>query len=81
MITNFMQQRKVTFKLYPNATERRALEETLGLHCRTYNALLEEHQSCYKAGLPTLNFHAMCRALTTWRAYAPSLEGLNAQSL
>lgn len=76
-----MQQRKATFRLYPNATERRALEETLGLHCRAYNTLLEEHQRCYEAGLPTLNFSAMCKALTTWRAYAPSLEGLNAQSL
>lgn len=76
-----MQQRKVTYRLYPNAGEALALEETHALHCRAYNALLEEHQRRHQAGEAGFTFHAMCQALTAWRGVAGSLAALNAQSL
>jgi putative transposase len=74
-------QRKATYRLYPNATEELALEETHALHCRVYNSLLEEHRRRYEAGETTFSFSAMCKALTLWRDYAASLASLNAQSL
>ena len=37
-------QRKVTYRLYPSASQEALMEETLALHCRVYNTLLEEHQ-------------------------------------
>lgn len=74
-------QRKITYRLYPNATQLPLLTETLALHCRAYNTLLEEHKLRYAAKQPPFNFTAMCKALTAWRSYADSLSGLNAQSL
>lgn len=50
-----MPSRKVTFKLYPNATERSALERTLGAHCKGTNTLIEMSRLRYKAGLPAYN--------------------------
>jgi hypothetical protein len=73
-------QRKITYRMYPNATQDVALKETLALHCRVYNTLLEEHRRRHKAGEPFYSYKLMCRDLTTWRSYS-SLRGLNAQGL
>jgi putative transposase len=73
--------RKATFALYPNATELPALDDTLALHCRVSNTLIEEHRRRYEAKEPSLTFNAMCRALTAWRERSEALESLNAQSL
>ena len=73
--------RKITFRLYPNATQSAALDETLALHCRTYNALLEEHARRYEAEEGSYTFTRMCADLTQWRASVDALKSLNAQSL
>lgn len=73
--------RKATFRLYPTREQERLFEQTLGLHCRAYNALLEEHKRRYEAGEPTFTFNAMCKALTEWRARSDQLRDVNAQSL
>ncbi len=73
-------QRKITHRLYPNTAHEARMDAVLALHCRTYNALLEERQRRYLAGEPSFGFAAMCNALTEWRGYADSLKGLNAQS-
>lgn len=74
-------QRKITYRLYPNSTQAALLQEWLALHCRAYNALLEEHQRRYKAKEPAFGFSAMCKELTQWRGYTDALKALNAQSL
>src|ERR1019366_1228137 len=74
-------QRKITYRLYPDSTQIALLLEWLALHCRAYNALLEEHKRRHEAGEPVFNFSAMCKALTQWRGYADALKSLNAQSL
>lgn len=74
-------QRKITYRLYPNTTQIGLLEEWRALHCRTYNALLEEHQRRYEAKEPAFGFSTMCKELTQWRGYSDALKGLNAQSL
>lgn len=50
-----MLSRKVTFKLYPNASERAALERMLGAHCKVTNTLIEMSRLRYQAGLPAYN--------------------------
>ena len=45
-------QRKVTYRLYPKATESKALQQTVIAHCKIYNTLLEVSRLRYKAGLP-----------------------------
>jgi putative transposase len=37
-----MERRKVTFRLYPNATQAGRLTGWIRLHCELYNAALEE---------------------------------------
>jgi len=76
-----MLQRKITFRLYPNATQKNLLEDSLALHCRAYNTLLEEHRRRHESGEPFFSFSAMCREITTWRKLSPALGSLNAQSL
>ncbi len=77
---NFV-QRKITYRLYPSRTQAALLHDTLALHCRAYNALLEEHQRRYESKTPGFNFSAMCKELTGWRSYSDALKTLNAQSL
>ena len=74
-------QRKITYRLYPSVSQLVLLNDWLALHCRTYNALLEEHQRRYAAGERRLSFTAMCKTLTGWRSGVPALDRLNAQSL
>jgi putative transposase len=72
--------RKITYRLYPNASQEALLQDMLGLHCRVYNTLLEEHKRRYDHGLPSYSFKLMCRDLTQWRSRC-SLSEVNAQSL
>lgn len=72
--------RKITYRLYPNIEQKTLLQETLALHCRVYNTLLEENKRRYGQGLPSYSFKLMCRDLTHWRSYS-TLNELNAQSL
>lgn len=74
-------QRKITYRLYPSATQIALLEESLALHCRVHNALLEEHKRRFEAKKPAFGFAAMCRALTEWRGRTEALGELNGHSL
>lgn len=74
-------QRKTTYRLYPNRTQDVVLQEWLALHCRAYNALLDEHKRRFEAKEATFGFSAMCKELTQWRGYTDALKSLNAQSL
>jgi putative transposase len=74
-------QRRVLLRMMPNATERAALDEIHGLHCRLTNTLIEEHQRRHEANQQALNFSAMCKEMTRWRANVAALAALNAQSM
>lgn len=74
-------QRKITYRLYPNADESAVLDTVRALHCRTYNALLEEHRRRFEASEPAFGLNAMCLELTQWRRRVKSLSELNAQSM
>ena len=75
-----MLNRKVTYRLYPNASQTDRLQEMLGLHQRLYNAALEECIRVYRKTGKGLSFADQCKMLTQWRKTAPALAGLNAQS-
>lgn len=75
-----MPNRKVTYRLYPNAKQEARLQETLGLHQRLYNTALEERIRVYKETGKGLSFADQCKVLTQWRKTVPALAGLNAQS-
>lgn len=60
-------QRKITYRLYPNASHKARMNEVLALHCRTYNTLLEEHQYRFAAKEATFGFSAMCKEISRSR--------------
>jgi putative transposase len=74
--------RKVTYRLYPNATETVALERTLAAHCKVYNTLLETSRLRFKAGLPAFNRTSVNDATKAVRnAHGWIAECTTAQSL
>jgi putative transposase len=75
-----MLNRKVTYRLYPNATQTERFLEMLGLHQRLYNTALEERVRTYRETGKGVSFVEQCKALTQWRKTVPALAGLNAQS-
>ena len=75
-----MFNRKVTYRLYPNAPQEARLQEMLGLHQRLYNTALEERIRTYQDTGKGLSFAAQCRQLTQWRKISIGLASLNAQS-
>ena len=75
-----MQQRKVTYRLYPNATQRKGLENLLGIHQRLYNKALERRIKAYEEHKTSLSFYDQCLELTQWRKEDAELGEVNAQS-
>lgn len=72
--------RKVTYRMYPTPTQAKALEETLGLHQRLYNAALEQRKTAYRRQRVSVGYVEQCRELTALRAEDPEYAALNAQS-
>ncbi len=73
-------QRKVTYRLYPNAEQTLRLESTLSLHQRLYNTALEERIRIYKNEKRSVSFVEQCRSLKHWRKTDPDLRAINAQA-
>ena len=72
--------RKVTYALYPNATQEAALLDMKGSHLRLSNAALEQRISAYRRCGVTVRFKDQCKDLTDLRAADPEFKALNAQS-
>lgn len=75
-----MEMRRVTYKLYPSKAQAAALEATLDLHRRLYNAALEERISAWRLARKSISYLAQCKSLTEIRADHPEYRTLNAQS-
>jgi putative transposase len=76
-----MQNRKVTYRLYPNLKQAERLSEMLALHQRVYNAALEDRIDLYREKNKSISFAGQCKTLTQWRHTHQELVALNAQSL
>jgi putative transposase len=76
-----MENRKVTYRLYPNSKQAERLEEMLALHQRVYNAALEDRIRFYREDKKSISFADQCKILTQWRHSYDELADLNAQSL
>lgn len=62
-----MQQRKVTYKLYPNAKQAAALLELLHKHKNLWNAALEERIDAWRKGRKSISYEDQCASLTQIR--------------
>ena len=54
------ENRKVTFRLYPNVAEIAALNKSAAAHCKIYNTLLETSRLRFKAGLTAYTRTSVC---------------------
>ncbi|HEK1308666.1 TPA: transposase [Pseudomonas aeruginosa] len=76
-----MERRKVTFKLYPNADQRKRLDGWVRLHAELYNAALQERIEAYrKAGL-TISYYDQQNTLPTIKQFRPELVELGSHAL
>jgi putative transposase len=71
---------KVTYALYPNATQEAALLDMKGSHQRLHNAALEQRISAWQRCGISVKFTDQCKDLTALRAADPEYKALNAQS-
>ena len=72
--------RKVTYRMYPTATQLKALDQMLGLHQRLYTAALAQRKTAYRRQRTSVGYAEQCRDLTDLRAHDPTYAALNAQS-
>ncbi|MFO7954335.1 MAG: transposase [Thioalkalivibrio sp.] len=75
-----MVQRKVTYRLYPTAAQRGALEHQRWVHCLLWNEALAERRLAWGERQESLGFSVQCNHLTEWRSQSKLLRGINAQS-
>src|SRR3954470_13318145 len=73
--------RRVTYKLYPSASQAVEMERVCDLHRALYNAALQERIDAWRLGRVSIGFAAQCKSITQIRRDDPAYLGLNAQSL
>src|SRR5947208_2355208 len=62
-----MDRRKVTYKLYPNATQAAALAGLLRHHQQLYNAALQERADAWRLARKSISYADQCASLTGLR--------------
>lgn len=73
--------RRVSYKLYPSATQAEAMERVRGLHRALYNAALQERSDAWEKSRVSIGYAAQCKSVTLIRREHPEYAGVNAQSL
>lgn len=74
-------RRKVTYKLYPNATQAAILEQRTNLHCELYNAALEERIGAYKKSGLSISYYDQQNTLPQIKMDRPELIALGSHAL
>lgn len=76
-----MQRRKMTLKLYPNASQLKRLDGWVRLHAELYNAALQERIEAYaKAGI-SISYYDQQNALPAIKQDRPELVDLGSHAL
>jgi len=76
-----MERRKVTFKLYPNATQAERLTGWIRLHCELYNAALEERIDAYRKTGKSISYYDQQNVLPEIKAARPEFVELGSHAL
>lgn len=74
-------RRRVTVRLYPRKKHARCLDRTAMLHCRLYNAALEERIDAWRKSRVPISFVDQSASLKTIRADDPEYAAVNHTSL
>lgn len=75
-----MDRRKVTYKLYPNATQEAALHVLLRHHQQLYNSALQERRDAWDKGCISISYEDQCASLTELRNSGPEWVIANCSS-
>lgn len=76
-----MQRRKVTFKLYPNTSQRKRLDDWVRLHAELYNAALQERIDAYSKAGVSISYYDQQNALPIIKSFRPELVELGSHAL
>ncbi|MEN8447126.1 MAG: transposase [Cyanobacteria bacterium J06555_13] len=73
--------RRITFKLYPNATQARQLLEWRRLHCYIYNAAVANRRTQYKQVGQSVDYFEQQNSLPAFKQVWPEFKVLGAHAL
>lgn len=73
--------RRYNFKLYPNATQSARLDVVRRLHCRLYNALLEQRIDAFERCGKSLTAFDQSHGITALRAEFPEYNALGRKAM
>jgi putative transposase len=76
-----MERRKVTFRLYPTATQAERLTGWIRLHCELYNGALEERMDLYRKTGRSIGYYEQQNALPAIKADRPEFVELGSHAL
>jgi len=76
-----MERRKVTFRLYPNATQAERLTGWIRLHCELYNAALEERIDAWRKTGKSISYYEQQNVLPAIKADRPEFVELGSHAL
>lgn len=66
-----MQNRKATYRLYPNKTQAQQLERLLWVHKELWNAALQERIDAWAKAKKSISYEDQCKSLTQIRGELP----------
>jgi putative transposase len=75
-----MDRRKITYKLYPNASQSAALDDLLRHHCNLYNAAVQERRDAWETCGVSISYEDQCTGLTELRQSDPAWIVANCSS-
>lgn len=76
-----MERRKVTFKLYPTASQLKRLDGWVRLHAEPYNAALQERIEAYRKAGISVSYYDQQNTLPAIKAFRPELVELGSHAL
>lgn len=76
-----MERRKVTFKLYPTANQRKRLDGWVRLHAELYNAALQERIEAYRKAGISISYYDQQNTLPAIKQFRPELVELGSHAL
>jgi putative transposase len=80
VMTDTVDRRCITYKLYPTAAQLAEMERICDLHCQLYNAALQERIEAYRRASIHIGYHEQAKSLTVIRREFPEYAAINAQS-
>jgi len=76
-----MQRRKLTLKLYPNASQLQKLDGWVRLHAELYNAALQERIEAYRKFGVSISYYDQQNTLPEIKSYRPEMVELGSHAL